>query len=754
MAEARKVRIGIDVGGTFTHAVAMDAATLALIGKTKVPTTHTAAEGVARGVVESLQTLLRECGIAPGQIVLIAHATTQATNALLEGDVAPVGIIGMGRGAGAWLARRQTAIRPIRLAPGRFLQISHRFIPSDRVTEKTIKAAIDELRRGGAQVIVAAEAFSVDDPTREQLVCDIAAQEGLPATATHHVSRLHGLGIRTRTAVINASMLPKMLGTADMTEQAVRAAGIAAPLMIMRSDGGVMNIAEMRRRPILTMLSGPAAGVAAALLYARVSDGVFLEVGGTSTDISAIRNGRCRIRSAEVGGQKLHVSTLDVRTVGVAGGSLVSLRDGNVADVGPRSAHIAGLPYVSFLYPLPESMAAAKPPPSGDYYLTALVQPRRDLLEPSVDEEPGLRTQPPPIDGTDVFVPVPRHPREAPYEAAVTPTCASNFLGLVPRHDPAAGDCDTIGRVLKLLAETLGFDGARPLAETIMNTAAPKVVALVEGFIRDYQLDRGVIRLIGGGGGASAIVPYVAKVMGLPHETVENADVISAIGVALALVRDSVERTVIEPTEEDIRRIREEAFTSVLHMGAAADTIEVFVEVDAKRNLLRATAEGSTEIRQQELRSRAISEEERREHVSASIGACLAHPQRRIVAAGFEVWSAERIVHRLWRFLPERRQAIRVLDRTGAIRWASNRADARPSIVATADKDLAAFAETYTRYSDAGATAPRCHVLLEGRIVDLSGLVEMPQVLDVLRIELKRHPLNAECVLLVDLSSG
>ena len=105
---SKKVRIGIDVGGTFTDAVVIDANTYEVLAKRKIPTTHN--EGVACGVVKLISTLMEENNIAPDDVAFIAHGTTQATNALLEGDVATVGILGMATGMDARGAKNETKV--------------------------------------------------------------------------------------------------------------------------------------------------------------------------------------------------------------------------------------------------------------------------------------------------------------------------------------------------------------------------------------------------------------------------------------------------------------------------------------------------------------------------------------------------------------------------------------------------------------------------------------------------------------------
>ena len=309
----RKIRIGIDVGGTFTHAVALDHQSYEVIAHAVTPTTHSSRYSVSEGIIKTFQDVLVQTGAAPEDVVFVAHSTTQATNALLEGDVAKVGVVGMGRGLEAIKAKTDTMIADIPLNESKALHTAHSFLNTDpkEFTQAKINQVIEELRKKGCSVIVASEAFGVDDPHREDMVTSLAQQLGLPATASHEISQLYGLKVRTRTAVINASILPKMTQTADMTNESIQRSGITAPLMIMRSDGGVMDIQQMRKRPILTLLSGPAAGIAAALMYANVSDGIFLEVGGTSTDISVIHNGKAMVKSASVGGHSTFLKTLD-----------------------------------------------------------------------------------------------------------------------------------------------------------------------------------------------------------------------------------------------------------------------------------------------------------------------------------------------------------------------------------------------------------------------------------------------------------
>lgn len=241
-----KVRIGIDVGGTFTDAVCVNSETFELIGYLKIPTTHTANEGVSKGIVEACRKLLEKYKLDPADVTFIAHGTTQATNALLEGDVEDVGIVCVGEGASSYKSKMDTNIGDIELAKGKFLHTKHHYldIKSESFCEEAYALA-EQWKKEGIHVAVAASAFSVDDPSKEIQLMKTFSEKDFLSTGTHEVSKLYGLRVRTRTAAINASILPKMIETAVMTEDSVKKSGVAAPLMIMRCDGGVMDIAIM-----------------------------------------------------------------------------------------------------------------------------------------------------------------------------------------------------------------------------------------------------------------------------------------------------------------------------------------------------------------------------------------------------------------------------------------------------------------------------------------------------------------------------
>lgn len=702
---AQKVRVGIDVGGTFTHAIALDAETCTLIHDIKTLTTHDAPEGVARGVVDSLQRLLSEGGIKPEDVTFIAHSTTQATNALLEGDVVPVGVVSLGKGIEGAKVSRDSKIGPLELAPGHSLRCLHSYIAvGEGIPKPQVDQAVRQLADQGAKVIVGAAAFSVDDPSYELAVMESARALGLPAAGTFEVSKLYGLRARTRTAVINASILPRMIEAAEMTEKAVASAGIAVPLMVMRGDGGVMTLREVQRRPINTLLSGPAASVAGALLYERISDGVFLEVGGTSTDISVIRDGRVITRYAQVGGHHTYVHSVDTRTIGLAGGSMVRVRDRRVVDVGPRSAHIAGFPYAAFS--------------------------KEDVAAISRARVIGIK--PRPEDSADYLA----LELENGSRIALTLTDASNALGLVKPGDYAYGSLETARAAFEAAGRGLGVDGM-DLAEQVVEAAVLKARGTVEEVVRDYKLDLRTVALVGGGGGATALVPAVAAQMGLQYTITHKAEVISAIGVALALLRDVVERTIPSPTNEDILSVRNEARESLLSMGAKPNTIEVHMEIDQQASKVRAVATGSMELVSQDVAKACVSPDEQRATAAVSLNAGLEDVKLVCDNGRLAVFAAMQRDRRFMGLVTSTRQAVRVVDIHGAVVLKESDAQVDWAPAKQAQQLIERTIDKLSRYTEGGRLIPGVYLLVGTRVVNMTKLHAEDQIATVVGVELE-----------------
>ena len=676
---SRKVRMGIDVGGTYTKCVAMDNETHEIIGKNEVKTTHDAKEGVVLGVVQSFEIGLRENGISPDDVVFVAHSTTQATNAFIEGDVAPVGIIGVaGGGVEGLLAKRQLRLKDVVLdeKTGKKIPICNEYIPKKKLCKETIHSAIQSLSGQNSEVIVASMAFGVDSQDEEKMIYNEATSLGLPVTMGSDITKLYGLTRRTRTAAINASILPKMVATANATENSVKNAGVKVPLMIMRGDGGVMEISEMRKRPILTALSGPAASVMGSLMYLRASNAIYFEVGGTTTNIGVIKNGRPGVDYANIGGHDTYINSLDVRILGCAGGSMIRINDKDVVDVGPRSAHIAGCDYACFTDP------------------DEIEDPQIELVAPK-DGDPN-----------DYVVIRLKNGKRI----TITNTDAANVLGLIDEKYFAHGNAESARKAMQPIADRLQIT-VEQLAEKILEKDYEKVSACINALAEKYHLDHDAMKLVGCGGGAASLVPYCAKKMGLQYSIPENAEVISSIGVSLAMVRDVIERVIPNPTEEDIAAMKKEAIDACIDSGAAADTVEVHIEIDNQSGKVTAIATGSTEVKTTDL-LKECSQEEALELAQADFGADVTDIECACKTDNFYVFTAKK----------GEKTPIRIIDKKGFIRVQCSNAKA----VCTPAKDYQSAVEAMwddlAIYKSETILRPDYYLCIGPRVCDYSAV--------------------------------
>jgi N-methylhydantoinase A len=700
----RQIRVGIDVGGTNTKAVAVDNNTFEIVGVGIVPTTHESELGVSQGVIDSFKKCITENGISADEVTFIAHSTTQATNALVEGDVAKVGIISVSNGGlVGFLSKKQANIGNINLDQDgkRKIESSFYHINKKDFNKETALEAIDTLIADGCSVIVASETFGVDEMEEEDIIKEQGRKKGIEVCKASEISKLYGLTRRTRTAVINGSILPKMIQTANSTESAVKKSGITSPLMIMRGDGGVMNIEEMRNRPVLTMLSGPAASTVGALMYLKISNGVFFEVGGTTTDIGIIKNGRPMIDYAVVGGQKTMVTSMDVHTCGVAGGSMIRVDKSGIKKVGPRSCHIANLEYV--VYTEPKKFENAE---------IVQISP----IEGDPNDYIAIRA-----DGKYY---------------ALTTTCAANALGIIKEGDYSYGYVESAKKCFDLLGEFLNMTGEEA-AQAVLDDAADTCIEIIEELLEKYKVEQSQVTIVGGGGGAKVLLPNTAKKMDVNYKIPENAEVISSIGVALAMVRDVVERVIPDPTNDDIMRLRSEATDLVIKSGATPESVEIQIEIDQQTSKVRAIATGATEIATQEL-SKNIDDKEALKLVSENMNAKPEDVKLVLKNEYFRVFTRE----------INDKSELRVIDNKGFIKL--QRADA--IAIETSTGSVRSYVDKVWNglsvFKSDIKLNPDLYMCIGGKIVEFEGLTSLEQLNMLIDSELSVREFNESIILI------
>jgi N-methylhydantoinase A/oxoprolinase/acetone carboxylase beta subunit len=554
----RPIRIGVDVGGTFTKAVAVETGPLLLLAQAAVPTSHEAPDGVAEGVADALCDLLAGLGEARDRVALVAFSTTQAMNALLEGDVGRVGVLGIGAAPDLRAARKRTRVGAVALAPGHALETEHAFVDATRgVDARQLDAALETLAAAGCAAVAISGALAVDEPEHELLAARCAQVRGLPACVGHDLTGAYGLEMRTVSAAVNASILPVVQRTASVVEQALAEAGLNVPLLVLRGDGGAMSVDAFRRRPCFTIGSGPAAGVAAVLHQLGLTDAIVVECGGTSSNVSVIKRGRPVVRSLRVMGRPTCVRAVDSWVVGAAGGSMALLKRRAIAETGPRSAHIAGLAYACFAAP------------------GALADAELELVAPREGDPEAYACV-----------------RAGGSRYALTATCAANALGLVPEGAYAFGDRETalaafapLGRRLKTTPEVA--------ARRLLDGAVGKIAKAVADAVRQHEL-RADVPLVALGGAGEALVPLVAERLKRPLIRPEHPEVLSSIGAAVSLVRAELTRN--GTNDGASVELAREAERACVDSGAAPATVTVETAFDPREGVLRAVATGAVAL--------------------------------------------------------------------------------------------------------------------------------------------------------------
>ena len=586
VTHASSLYLGIDTGGTYTDAV-LWSEVAGVVAKAKSLTTR---HDLAQGISGAVDAVLHEAAIEPGVIKLVSMSTTLATNALVEGQGGRVALVMIGFSKED-LARnglsKALGTDPVVFCPG-----GHN-VHGDAgdLDLSALEAALPELAETVSGVAVAGY-FAVRNPEHEIAARALIRERSkLPVTCSHELTSKLGGPRRALTTLLNARLISMIDRLVDATEGFLEKRGISAPLMVVRGDGALITSEFARSRPIETILSGPAASLVGARHMTGLDSAVVSDIGGTTTDIAVLDNGRLRLDpdGATVGGLRTMVEAVAMRTFGLGGDSEVALHERSLVPtilLGPRRLVPLALAAVKHRELVEKHLnrQLLSPVPSrldGRFAMRTGVPQRLEagLSNTEARLYAEITVQPEPLDrllasNAQVATLNRLVGRGLVHVVGFTPSDAAHALGRQANWDAAASRlgaelfsrrrdgqghliaenaddfCEMVLAAVtrhsaEVMLETVFSEDGLEGAALVANPLVQRAVSLRDGMARlSIALDRPVIGL-----GASAYLHYTGLPRLLGNECVvaEHADVANALGAVVGQVRMSSEARISQP---------------------------------------------------------------------------------------------------------------------------------------------------------------------------------------------------------------
>ena len=632
-----EIWIGLDTGGTYTDAVALDAAQRVL-ASAKALTTHW---DLSLGLAEGLRTVLAAlpAGTDRGRISLVSVSTTLATNAVVENRFSSVCTILVG------FDERMVERSGLRRAGGGVIvHVSGGHEATGDEVAPLDEAAVDAaVSQFGPQVeaFAVAAMFSVRNPAHERRVRElIRARCAKPVTCSYELSSQLDAPKRALTAALNARLTPQIHHLLDALAGVLRREGISAPVMIVKGNGTLIKAEVALEYPVETVLSGPAASVVGAGFLSGLEDFAVADMGGTTTDVAIVSGGAPVVRAegAVVGGWRTMVEAIDVRTSGLGGDSEVHVDREARLRVGPRKAMPLSLLATRF----PEVLAELRRLASGERVAhfaawfahrnpSAAIPASLDRLEQRVWEALG----PAPRSLAEVARTTPGAEavrrlvdRGFATLAGFTPSDALHVLGkqtgwsaeaarlgaavlaLEERNAGARREATTPEAICERVYEHVVREGARVVIECAL-AQDPGIEPhhgrwgplgrLLEDVVSGRSFSRlveGTLRLgtplVAIGAPAGAYFPEIARRLGATLRVPEHAAVCNAVGAAVGVVAETCAILVNQPAFK-VFRVHDPAGNR--DYGDSAQAIEEARRVSRELALAAATRAGAVEPR-------------------------------------------------------------------------------------------------------------------------------------------------------------